>query len=208
MSFTAAKIEAASRELDLILRNKSTEVPVVQMTPYRFSLLKAFYSERMKNKNSKAMEVKIDEKSMSADITHIKVNREIGAEDLEIKIGKIARLVTKKKEHVRITIEVDTSSKVDKVKAKLLLQNIKNKLKSVGDLKETDASEKVVTDKEPDDDKDKRRKAIHRPKDEAGLFMLDVSPKVDMAEFKSFEKEMSSLKKIDEIINQVTRRKP
>eukprot|EP00826_Nyctotherus_ovalis_P022767 TRINITY_DN1758_c0_g3_i1.p1 TRINITY_DN1758_c0_g3~~TRINITY_DN1758_c0_g3_i1.p1 ORF type:complete len:300 (-),score=83.57 TRINITY_DN1758_c0_g3_i1:516-1415(-) len=207
VSFTTAKAEATSRELDLILKKRSEDVPVVQMTPYRSELLKAFYSERVKVMKSKMMGVRVEEKKMGEEITSMNVNREISADDLEVKINRIIQLITKKKTPVRITIEINKSSKIDKVKAKLLLRNIKGKLESISDLKETDLSEKTTPSMELDDDRDKRRKAIKRPRDDTEYFILDVSPKADRAELKDFEKELKSLQKVDEIIRQISKKR-
>jgi len=49
-SFAEAKERAIKSGLDIILKTRSTQEPILQITPFRANLIKAFYEQQTKLK--------------------------------------------------------------------------------------------------------------------------------------------------------------
>ena len=135
MSFSRARDMALKENLDLVLKTRSTTVPVIQIAPYRAELIKKFYEKytHLKSAGSFYSNHLLEEESVEdKDFTITEIKQQIDMSDLRTKVASITNMVQKKKDAVKVIVKVNPLNKIEVAKANFLLQNVADQLIGIG----------------------------------------------------------------------------
>jgi len=181
----------------------------------------------MNNKQSLSLKViwtlSIDDKVERKDFIEMVINREINSNDLKTKVNKINRMVTKRKDCVRVLLKVDTSNKIDMTKGKSLLQNISNQLGDIGIIRQSTKSkldkiyeetnelseekDKSQESKQKDSVKETGKKVLETSEKEKEVketyLTLEIIPKTNKNSRQSLSDLLKDIGSVDEIIKKL-----